>query len=584
MYMNITTKFIISMLLIVAAAVYVFPYQHFGINVNDSFMNKPYVLGLDLQGGVELDYQVDLSHVHNNSGATSSTTGLSASTSAQENVVVEGLKKIIDKRVNSLGLAEPNIQTLKYGNDTHIVVQIPTESYANLSPHEQEARQKQDIENAKSVIGKVVSLEFREMRTHTTDEEYAARKQLAEHAKSDLETLDFGVLSQKYNMPADGVMVKTGTGTIPDEAKVPSLSGATVENFPFITNVETVVENREIIGSGANSRETITSTGYVTLRLDEKLGDNQYRYSYVRVNHEPGMWMAAKTADGRILNDEYLQNATAYLDPTSLQPKVSLLFNPEGSKMFGEISTRLIGQQLAIFVGGEMVMSANVNQAIMNGQAEISGGYATLADAQEVADNITTGIVPAPIYLTSERTIDAKIGATALSQIVTAGAIGLVAIVVFLVIFYHVGGLLAGVALIAYTLFLIAIVKMSGVVLTLAAIAGVILSIGLAIDANILIFERTREALREKMPLSKAISIGFEHSWNAIWDSHITSFVSALILYIVGVSLIKGFGFMLGIGILLSLFTAMWVSRVLIQFVSKYIKNPVTLFGKDHKK
>ena len=133
--------------------------------------------------------------------------------------------------------------------------------------------------------------------------------------------------------------------------------------------------------------------------------------------------------------------------------------------------------------------------------------------------------------------------------------------------------------MITYAVILVALVKFFGVVLTLASIAGVILSIGLAIDANILIFERTYEALREKLPLNKAISIGFKHSWTAIWDSHITSFMSALILFLFGVSLIKGFGFMLGVGILLSLFTAMWISRILIAFTGKFIKDPKILVG-----
>lgn len=207
----------------------------------------------------------------------------------------------------------------------------------------------------------------------------------------------------------------------------------------------------------------------------------------------------------------------------------------------------------------------------------ITGDY-TVASAKELANNINTGIVPAPIYLTSERTIDAKIGSSALREILYAGAIGLIVIVVFLTIFYRVSGLLAGLALIIYTVILVAIIKFTGVVLTLASIAGVILSIGLAIDANILIFERMREALREGNPLEKAIHVGFNKSWTAIWDSHITSLTSALILYIFGISLIKGFGFMLGLGIVLSLFTAMWVSRVLIEFVGKSIGKNTELF------
>ena len=177
-----------------------------------------------------------------------------------------------------------------------------------------------------------------------------------------------------------------------------------------------------------------------------------------------------------------------------------------------------------------MLAAPTVQSVIPDGRAVITGDY-TMASAQELANNITTGIVPAPIYLTSERSIDAKIGKNALHQILVAGLIGLVAIVVFLTVFYHVSGLLAGIALIIYSLLLIAVVKATGVVLTLASIAGVILSIGLAIDANILIFERMREALRDGHPLEKSTLLGFQKSWTAIWDSHITSFVSAFILY-----------------------------------------------------
>ncbi|MFZ2255259.1 MAG: SecD/SecF family protein translocase subunit [Patescibacteria group bacterium] len=206
--------------------------------------------------------------------------------------------------------------------------------------------------------------------------------------------------------------------------------------------------------------------------------------------------------------------------------------------MFAEITKRLLGKQLAIYVGGEALTAPVIQSVIPDGRAVITGDY-TIASAKELATNITTGIVPAPIYLTSERTIDAKIGASALGEILVAGLIGLAVIVIFLTIFYRVSGLLAGVALVAYTLFLVALVKFFGPVLTLASIAGVILSIGLAIDANILIFERMREALREGQPLMKAIHIGFDKSWTAIWDSHVTSLVSAIILFVVGISMIK---------------------------------------------
>ena len=301
-----------------------------------------------------------------------------------------------------------------------------------------------------------------------------------------------------------------------------------------------------------------------------------YDYSFIFVDQRPSQWQAAKTADGRVLNDKYLVNSSVGFTQVG-QPQIELLFNDEGKKIFGELTKRLIGKQIAIFVGGENLTAPTVQSVITDGKAVITGDY-TVKDAQALANNINTGIVPAPIYLTSERTIDAKIGSSSLHQILVAGAIGLFAIIAFLVIFYRVSGLLAGLALITYTLILIALVKLTGVVLTLASIAGVILSIGLAIDANILIFERMREALADKKTIDQAIHLGFEKSWTAIWDSHITSLTSAIILYIFGISLIKGFGFMLGLGIILSLFTAMWVSRILILAVGHKMYNSPELF------
>lgn len=292
-----------------------------------------------------------------------------------------------------------------------------------------------------------------------------------------------------------------------------------------------------------------------------------YEYEGIFVDERPSIWTLAKTLDGRALDERYLIRASVSFNQ-GFQPQVELLFNDEGAKIFGELTKRLVGQQLAIFVGGQLLTDPVVQTTISDGKAVITGNY-TPESAKQLANDINTGIVPAPIYLTSERAIDAKIGADSLAVIVNAGLIGLAAIVAFLVWAYRVSGLLAGIALVIYAILLLAIVKFFGIVLTLASIAGMILSIGLAIDANVLIFERTKEALREGAELKRAIVSGFEKSWSAIWDSHITSLTSAVILYVFGISLIKGFGLMLGIGIVLSLFTAMWVSRILVLYAGE---------------
>lgn len=567
--MNIVSRFIFVIILTILSALYIVPWKQFGVENN--FLSKQYVLGLDLQGGVELDYKVDLSAVSADEWQENDP----SARANKELIIVEKLKEIIDGRVRELWLSEPTIQTLRYGTDTHIIVQIPTESYNNLSDEERIIQQQKDIQLAKDTIGKVVQLEFKEARTTFSEEDFTERKQIAEMAKIDLETLDFRTLSQKYASQYERVLVKSGTGSLPSEANIENMSE--VSEFPFISQVQ----ETQIPISYVNDAITKTSTGFVVTKLQAKMGENDYEYQYVLVDAEPSEWKSAKTADGKILNDKYLISASAGYSQGAI-PEVALTFNEEWKKIFAEISTRLVGQQMAIFVGGKLLTAPVVNVPITDGRAVITGER-TFKDAQELANSITTGIVPAPIYLSSERVIDAKIGANALEQILVAGFISLALIVVFLVCVYKLGGLLAGIALIIYALILVALIKFFGVVLTLAAIAWVILSIGLAIDANILIFERTHEALKEKVPLNKAINIGFSQSWTAIWDSHITSFMSALILFLFGVSLIRGFGLMLGIGILLSMFTAMWVSRVLILFLSQYVKNPKILLGYNEK-
>lgn len=560
--MSLSQRAVLAIFLIVVATLYVIPWDKMGIYI--PAISKPYTLGLDLQGGIELDYKVDFDSVTTTSGAL------------DKNTIIEGLKTIIDRRVNSLGLAEPTIQTANYGGDTHIIVQIPTKDYGDISEEEKEERTREDIANAKATIGKVVKLEFKEEKREITEEDRLERRALAESALRELGTTPFATIGQKYRDQYENIIFASGTGTLPSEA---SFSGVdAVTTFPYRTGIVSTQGNVSYTLDADGNAALQGNPGYAIVDITSKEWTGSYSYSYIFIDERPSLWTPAKTADGKVLNDTYLVSAGSAFNQAG-QPQVELLFNEEWKTIFAEITKRLLGKQLAIYVGGEALTAPVIQSVIPDGRAVITGDY-TIASAKELATNITTGIVPAPIYLTSERTIDAKIGASALGEILVAGLIGLAVIVIFLTIFYRVSGLLAGVALVAYTLFLVALVKFFGPVLTLASIAGVILSIGLAIDANILIFERMREALREGQPLMKAIHIGFDKSWTAIWDSHVTSLVSAIILFVVGISMIKWFGLMLGLGIVLSLFTSMWVSRVLIEVVGKYmIKNTKMFVG-----
>ncbi len=560
--MKLSHRFFFVIFLVVLSLAYITPWEKFGIDI--PFLAKPYTLGLDLQWGVELDYKVDFETLKSQTGTA---------TWSEQNII-EGIKSVIDKRVNSLGLAEPTIQTAKYGDESHIIVQIPTRDYGNVSESEKRKKSAEDTEKAKATIGKVVQLEFREAKTNITDSDREERKELANKAWNEMSTTPFATIGQKYRDQYENVVFASWTGSLPPEATFPGIEK--VEKFPYHSPILITQGNIEYSMDQDGNPTIKSNTGYALVEINSKTGTGNYSYSYIFIDERASSWTQAKTKDGKVLGDKYLVSAGVGFTQWG-QPQVELTFNEEGKKIFAELTKRLIGKQIAIFVGGQMLTAPTVQAVIPDGRAVITGDY-TVQSAQKLANDINTGIVPAPIYLTSERTIDAKIGSHALSEILLAGLIGLGLIIAFLTYFYHISWLLAGVALVIYTLILVALVKLFGPVLTLASIAGIILSIGLAIDANILIFERMREALREGHPLEKATHIGFEKSWTAIWDSHITSLTSAAILYIFGISLIKWFGLMLGLGIVLSLFTAMWVSRVLIEVTAKKMHHKTFAF------
>ena len=232
--------------------------------------------------------------------------------------------------------------------------------------------------------------------------------------------MDINTVVQKYSTQYENVKSEKNKGELPEEAKNIDLTW--VKDFPYITDVvETTIFN-PYVG---------TSTGYLVLNLKEKIDDNKYDYSYVLVDSRPSNWKSAVTQDGKILNDKYLVSATAGISPAGTS-EVQLTFNDEWKAIFAELTQRLIGQQIAIFVGWQELTAPTVQAVITNGQAVITG-QSSLQESQQLANDITTGIVPAPIYLTSERTIDAKIGESALSQILIAGFIGLWVIILFLV-------------------------------------------------------------------------------------------------------------------------------------------------------
>lgn len=316
-----------------------------------------------------------------------------------------------------------------------------------------------------------------------------------------------------------------------------------------------------------------------------------------------------------------LKSAAVQFDQTSGAPEILLQFNSAGTTLFSQITQANIGKPVAIFLDGSILSEPTVQNAITDGQAVITGQF-TVQQAKDLASNLNSGALPVPIKLISQQTVGATLGQDSIQKSVIAGIIGLLLIALFMLIYYRLPGLLAVFALAIYTLLSFAVFKigvsitaiilvgiffflaiasnwvfgifafiayfglmffpggLNPVTLTLAGIAGFILSIGMAVDANILIFERTKEELRLGKEVHQAVEDGFNRAWPSIRDSNTSSLITTLILYIFGTPSIKSFAETLGIGIIISLFTAITVTKTfLTMFVGHNVLAHPWLFG-----
>lgn len=245
-------------------------------------------------------------------------------------------------------------------------------------------------------------------------------------------------------------------------------------------------------------------------------------------------------------------------------PVVVVNFNSQGGKLFSDITTKNVGQKLAIFLDGRVIESPVIQEPITNGTAVISGNF-TPQSAKDLASNLNLGALPVPINLVSTQTIGATLGETALHAGLYAGVVGFLVLSLFMIFWYRVPGIVAVVSLVIYTVLMLALFKLIPVVLTAAGIAGFILSVGLAVDANILIAERMKEELQSGKNSEEAIKEGFSRAWLAIRDSNFAHIIAAIILFWLGTSIIKGFALVFGLGVLVSMFSAITISRGLLR-------------------
>lgn len=268
---------------------------------------------------------------------------------------------------------------------------------------------------------------------------------------------------------------------------------------------------------------------------------------------------------GRYLESAQLEFAGQSGQQGSLsnEPIVVVNFNDEGAELFAEITRNNVGEQLAIFLDDELVSAPRINEEIPGGSAVISGGFSP-DEARSLAENLNFGALPIPIELESTQTVGASLGDQILEKGIIAGLIGLSLVIAFMLLWYRLPGVVASVALGIYIVAMLALFQLIPVTLTAAGLAGFILSIGMAVDANILVFERMKEEYRDGNDSREAARIGFTRAWGAIRDGNMTSLLSAVILFWFGTSLVKGFALVFGIGVLLSMFSALTVTRTLL--------------------
>lgn len=268
------------------------------------------------------------------------------------------------------------------------------------------------------------------------------------------------------------------------------------------------------------------------------------------------------------LSGSDLKQASVTFNTNSGQPQVQLTFTPQGAKKFADITSRNVGKVVAIALDQQVIEAPRVSQPIVGGNAVITGNFTT-EQANNLAIQLNAGALPVSLSVLQQQAIGATLGQSSLQKSFIAGILGFFVIILFMVVLYGRLGVIASFALIIYSLLVLSLFRLIPVTLTLAGIAGFILSVGIAVDANILIFERMKEELRRGRSLVSAIDLGFSRAWPSIRDSNISSLITSAVLFYFGTGVVRGFAVTLALGIIVSMFSAIFVTRTFLQIFYK---------------
>jgi protein-export membrane protein SecD len=332
-----------------------------------------------------------------------------------------------------------------------------------------------------------------------------------------------------------------------------------IVELPGVTDVQAAVD---AIGATPSLEFKLVGTGTGTVGADGTL------------SIEPGYVDTGLT--GRYLSKADLQFG-AGTGGTTNEPVVVLTFTEEGSALFAKITSEHVGESLAIFLDGEVLSQPVIREAITGGTATVSGGF-TPEEARDLVRNLNFGALPVPIELVGSGTVGPTLGGEVFEAGLLASGLGFLLVALFMIAWYRLPGLVASVALVIYLLITIAFMKFVPITLTTSGIAALILSIGMAVDANVLIFERMKEELRRGKEAREAVRIGFARAWTAIRDGHFTTLISSIVLFWVGTSLVQGFALVFGFGVIASLISSVFITRVLLLAIVPEKAGPVWRF------
>lgn len=516
------------------------------------FFNKPKInLGLDLQGGIHLEYKADTTKID----------------SSQVGDAMQAVQDVIERRVNAFGVAEPVVYTTKSGGEQRLIVEL-----AGIK----------DINEAKKMISETPFLEFKEEKTiepeKIPEEKIAemntkSKTKAEELLKKTLAGEDFATLA-KENSQDPG---SKDNGGVYDFMKKGS----------FVTEYEDVIFDENLKNGEVYPKLVETSFGWHIIKKIEIRGEGderEFKSAHILIlrTNQPQSQM---TWEATGLTGKNLKSATVQFKNQGLsEPEVSLKFDDEGTALFAEITKKNIGKRVAIYLDGEILTAPTVQSEILNGEAVVSGSY-TVEEAKTLVKRLNEGALPVPISLVSQQSVEATLGQVSLKKSLQAGMIGLLLVIIFMLLYYRFLGLIASLSLLIYSALMISLFKLSGftpwqITLTLPGIAGFVLSIGMAVDANILIFERTKEEVRKGRNILSAIEEGFERAWTSILDGNMSSIITAFILMEMGTGFVKGFAVTLIIGVLASMFTAVVITRTILRFIlGPWIESKMWLIG-----